>query len=251
MPVFELVAAIVLGVGVIVLAPLCLRQRRVIRRLREAADSLSSARNETEAVVHERERIYRDLHDDIGGRLLTLAHGDHDPAVSALARDVLHDLRAVVSSTQSAEGTLLEILAQIHDEMEQRLETMGVTLIWQQAPNVPDPQLPEADALHLYRIAREAISNSVRHAHASRIRIRVSATGPLLLMDFTDDGEGIPQERIGKGRGTSNMRKRAEELHGDIDWNPGTEGGTKVVLRVPIPPSEGSSAAPPQAMIRS
>ncbi|MBB87142.1 MAG: ATP-binding protein [Xanthomonadales bacterium] len=250
MPEWWLVAAL-LATGMVLLAGVCLRQRRAIQVLRAAAASLSSAQNATEAVATERERIYRDLHDDIGGRLLTLAHGEHAPEVSALARDVLQDLRAVVSSTQSAEGSLLEILAQIRDEMEQRLDTMGVALIWQQAPNVPDPQLPEADALHLYRIAREAISNSVRHAGASRIRIRVSATDQLLLMDFTDDGEGFPQERIGKGRGTSNMRKRAEELHGNIDWDPGTEGGTKVVLRVPIPPSEGSPATEVQAMIAS
>ena len=105
--------------------------------------------------------------------------------------------------------------------------------------SAPDPDLPEADALHLYRIAREAITNGVRHAEASRIRVRVSAAADLLLIDFTDDGEGMPPDRVGSGRGTASMRQRAEELHGNIDWNPGTEGGTKVVLRVPTPPSEG------------
>lgn len=229
----------VLALGLVVLGVMLKRQQAAIRALQASADSLSTAQSTQEAIASERDRIYRDLHDDIGGRLLTLAHGSSDPDTAAIARDVLQDLRAVVSRTQAAEGSLLEILAQIRDEMEQRLDTMGVALIWQQTTDIPDPDLPEADALHLYRIAREAITNGVRHAEASRIRVRVSAAADLLLIDFTDDGEGMPPDRVGSGRGTASMRQRAEELHGNIDWNPGTEGGTKVVLRVPTPPSEG------------
>ncbi|HOU65790.1 MAG TPA: hypothetical protein PK861_07125, partial [Thermomonas sp.] len=62
-----------------------------------------------------------------------------------------------------------------------------------------------------------------------------------LFFEVTDDGQ-FDAARIGEGRGTRSMQSRAGELHGDISWQAGTLGGTKVLLRFPLPP-----AAPPAA----
>ena len=83
---------------------------------------------------------------------------------------------------------------------------------------------------------RESISNALRHARPGRVRIRVSALGDdELLLDITDDGPEPWQPGAGDGQGTRGMRQRASELRGSIDWDQGTTGGTKVVLRVPLP----------------
>ena len=196
----------------------------------------SAARAQFERVTaanEERQRIYRDLHDDIGAKMLTLIHSLENQDHADLARAVMQDLRDIVSRSAQAEGSLLDILAQIRDETEQRLEILGVTLHWEQSDELPDPHLDDGQALHLFRIVREAVTNALRHAHPHRIRIRSRQIGGDLVLDVTDDGPGPKLAQTGAG--TTAMRRRAEELHGSIHWDAGTEGGTKVLLRFPLP----------------
>ena len=195
-----------------------------------------AARSQFERVTaanEERQRIYRDLHDDIGAKMLTLIHSLENDEHADLARAVMQDLRDIGSRSAQADGSLLDILAQIRDETEQRLEILSVTLHWEQSDELPDPHLDDGQALHLFRIVREAVTNALRHAHPHRIRIRSRQIGGDLVLDVTDDGPGPKLAQTGAG--TTAMRRRAEELHGSIHWDAGTEGGTKVLLRFPLP----------------
>lgn len=185
------------------------------------------------AVEQERKRIYDDLHDDVGSALLTLLHRVPD-SERQLVREILQDLRAILAHDRGIEGSLLEVLALLRDEIEQRLLTRAITLDWRQSDTLPDPALDRAQAMHLFRIGREAVTNAIRHANPSRVRIIVRQVDTDLIFEVTDDGHFDPS-RIGDGRGTRSMRTRADELHGDIHWQQGTLGGTKVHLRFPLP----------------
>lgn len=214
------------------------RAQAEIRSLRASLPAQLDVERERAAAA-ERQRLFANLHDDIGAKLLTLIHALERPEQADLARAVMQDLRDIVSRSQLGPCSLLEALAQIREETEQRLETMGSSLDWQQG-DLPDPDLDEAQALHLFRITREAVTNALRHGHATRIRVRMRAAAGILMLDVTDDGPGLAPDRSLGGRGTSSMRARAEELHGSIAWTPGTEGGTKVVLQFPLPtPRDG------------
>ncbi len=192
-----------------------------------------------EIIDEERQRIFSDLHDDIGAKLLDLVHTATSPEQADLARAALQDLRDVVSRSRGAPGTLSQVLGEMRVEAENRLLAGGVQLQWQQQAELPDPPLDQGHALHLYRIVREVISNALRHATPGQVRIRVSALGnDQLLLDITDDGPEPFRPGPETGQGTRSMRSRADALRGNIDWNEGTTGGTKVVLRVPLPDSE-------------
>lgn len=215
------------------------------RRLQESRAALSQRIAEAEAVARaqataqERERIYGDLHDDLGAKLLTLVYQAGSPLQADLARAVLQDLRDVVTRSRGTPGTVGDVLADIRAEAQQRLAVVGIGLVWDMPEDLPDPMLDTGRALHLYRIVREAISNVIRHAQAQRLRVRVRHTGGELCLELTDDGSGAAVAAAdGKhdtgGSGMRNMRERAGELAGDIRWTPGTEGGTKVLLAVPL-----------------
>ena len=75
--------------------------------------------------------------------------------------------------------------------------------------------------------------------------VRIGTVGNDLIFEVTDDGTFSPA-RIGHGHGTRSMRHRADALKGDIHWKPGTQGGTKVILRFPLPktPPYPRDAAP-------
>lgn len=188
-----------------------------------------------QAAAQERERIYHDLHDDLGAKLLGLIHGASTPQQADQARAVLQDLRDTVSRSRGTPGNLGDVLADIRNEARQRLAAASITLHWNEADNLPDPPLRSEQSLHLHRIVREAISNTIRHAEADSLRVRVARRGGELLLELTDDGHRSP----GDGRGTRGMRQRAQELAGDIRWTEGTAGGTKVVLVFPLPAGAG------------
>ena len=102
-----------------------------------------------QALDAEHQRIYDDLHDDVGSRLLTLLH--RVPASEQpLVREILQDLRAILRRERSIEGSLLEVLAQLRDETEQRLQTRAIELTWQQKDGLPDPALDRAQTMHLF-----------------------------------------------------------------------------------------------------
>ncbi len=197
-----------------------------------------------QAAAAERERIYADLHDDLGARLLEMIYTASDKTTADGARAILQDLRDVVSRSRSEPGTLQDVLASIRGEATQRLAAAGAELNWQAADDLPDPVLDQGTALHLHRIVREAISNAIRHAHARRLRVRVAlGSARQLMLELTDEGGIEPMsESAGSsgGTGVRNMRDRAHALHGDINWTAGTMGGTKVLLKAPLPPESGA-----------
>lgn len=189
-----------------------------------------------EAVAAERERIYRDLHDDLGAKLLQLIYAAPTPDVADQARALLADLRDVVTRSRGTPGSLLDVLGGIRAEAEQRLRATGHTLDWQQAEDLPDPEMDHGHSLHLHRIVREALSNIVRHAQARGVRVRVAGSLRQLRLEISDDGIGLASPAAG-GSGTAGMAARARALEGEISWRPASIGGTKVLLNVPLPAS--------------
>ncbi|HET9049080.1 MAG TPA: ATP-binding protein [Chiayiivirga sp.] len=187
-----------------------------------------------QAAAQERERIYADLHDDMGARLLTLVHTAENPRQADIARSLLQEMRRVVTRSRGTPGTLTDVLADIRSETSERLTAAGIGLDWQSPEGLPDPTLDSGRSLHLQRIVREAVSNVIRHAEAKRLRVRTSANSENLHLELTDDGSGAGVEAPESGQGLRGMRARAAELAGDIDWKAGTAGGTKVLLSIPL-----------------
>jgi len=194
-----------------------------------------------QAAAEERARIHADLHDDLGARLLEMVYAAPDQDSADRARALLQDLRDMVTRARGEPGTLGEVLADIQAEARRRLAAVEAGLAWQQPEDLPDPALDSASALHLRRIVREAISNALHHGGARSLRVRVQVVaGPELLLELTDDGSAdLAGVGAAAGSGVRNMRDRARALDGEIDWRAGTLGGTKVLLRAPLPGGDG------------
>lgn len=206
---------------------------RAIWQLLQQALSYRNAYEE--GMTAERSRVARDLHDDIGTRLLTLSHRAKDPQLSELARDALRDLRAVIANLDAPLASLVDTLADWRAEAEMRCEAAGLDLAWQQGIIDGAIVLDARQQLNLLRTVREAISNAMRHAHPQQIQVDVNMpdTG-LLSIRVSDDGAAIPPGQWQPGRGLNNMRSRIVELGGTFRIEANPTGGSRVMLDVPL-----------------
>lgn len=212
-----------------------------LERNYETLHTLESAR----AVAEERERIMRDMHDGMGGQLVsTLAmveSGRGSPrAVADALRDALDDLRLVIDSLDPVEGDLGAALGQVRHRLEPRLERNGIRFDWRvlDLPAVSD--LGPERVLQVLRIVQEAIANVVKHARASTVTL---ATGAATMdgrsgvyVEVRDDGCGFDVTAAnGRGRGLANMRRRAVDLGGSVNVSSGGAGAA-VRLWLPLSP---------------
>lgn len=187
----------------------------------------------------ERERMMRDMHDGIGSQLMTtldaVERGGHGPAaVAAMLRGCIDDLRLVIDSLDPDDESLPVALANLRYRLEPRLAAAGIALDWQVAQGIALPA--PGSTLQLLRIVQEALTNALKHAGASRLRVAARDDAGFLLLEVADDGRGFdhaaPAPAAG-GRGLDNMRTRARQLGGALQVS-STGAGTRLTVRVPM-----------------
>lgn len=219
-------------------------ERRVAQKhaeLERNYDKLRELERER-AVTGERERIMLDMHDGMGGQLVsTLAMVESGrftvPAVTDAIQAALDDMRLVIDSLDPVEGDLLTLLGMVRARLEPRLARHGLQFDWRVADLPPLPGFGPESALQALRIVQEAITNVVKHAGARTITVRTGAMAaadgtPGVFVDVADDGRGFGGEHPG-GRGLANMRRRAAALSGVVRVEAATPG-TVVHLWLPL-----------------
>ena len=209
---------------------------RLIRQLRQAREGLVLAREE------ERRRLRRDLHDGLGPTFAgmsmqvraasKLATGT--PRLELILDRLADDLRTCTAEVRRLVDQLRPAALDQGLESALRAECrrfdgphLGIDL----TVDGDLRTLPAAVEVAAYRIVAEALSNVVRHAHASRCEVRVSR-GDGLLVEVADDGVGLAGPRPG-GVGLDSFRHRAAELGGSCEITAGAQGGTLVRVRLP------------------
>lgn len=103
----------------------------------------------------------------------------------------------------------------------------------QVAPELPS--LPAAIEVAIYRITAEALSNAARHAGANTCTVRLMASCSDVLLEIVDDGRGLTRT-ASPGIGVESMRERAQELGGSCTLERAYPSGTRVVVKLPVPP---------------
>ncbi len=209
----------------------------IVDRMRSRAnDRLHRAHDEIErlAAIAERERIARDLHDLLGHTLSVIVLKSE--LASKLAdRDVaraVNEIRDVESISRRALGEVREAVVR-YRQRGLSAEIEGARVAFDAAavqldvalPDAPPP--PRVEGM-LAMVVREALTNVLRHAHATRCDVRVARDGDVWVLEVRDDGHG----RLGpRGNGLTGVRERVEALGGRVD----VQGGAGVRLTVTLP----------------
>lgn len=229
--------------------------RRFVRNLRETqyyATHLESLVDEREreleanyqkirwmeqekAVVDERERIMRDIHDGFGGHLVsTLAMLERPDARIAVIKeniqDALNDLRLVIDSLDFDSQDITTALGMFRSRNSRKIKQAGFELRWAVEDIDTPPGFGAEKTLQLLRIVQEAITNAIKHSSGNTITVSTGMDdlSGHSFVQIADNGVGMP-ETYQPGKGLASMRKRAATINATIDIGHNLAGaGTQV-----------------------
>jgi signal transduction histidine kinase len=195
---------------------------------------------EAQAVTDERKRFARDIHDGIGGQLVSLLWRaryepiPQDEMVAEIEQGIA-DLRLVVDALDEGPVSLPVALSNFAHRARQQLDAAGIAFEW----DIPrDFDLTWSDPraiLNFYRVLQEAVANSVRHAKAKTVSIKVDCPhndGRLRVL-VVDDGIGFNPAIVAGGRGLANLKSRTSAMGGAISFDSAPGKGTKIVIELP------------------
>jgi signal transduction histidine kinase len=201
---------------------------------------------EIRVVASERERIMREMHDGVGGHLVSiLAMVEKGRArrseIASSLRSSIDDMRMVIHSLDPNVDDLNVLLGIFRRRNEQRLRAHGLRACWEIEDLPTLGRLGRTEYLHILRILQEAVTNVARHAEAENVRVRAGVgeddqgrAG--VLIEVMDDGIGIGSNPS-TGRGRVNMERRARMIGGALRID-STSEGTRVELWIPENPTD-------------
>jgi len=218
-----------------------LAETRVRSELRDQA--LKAA---IRAQEDERSRIARELHDSAGQALASILLGlkvaSDEPTLQD-ARARLSDLREIAAEAAGEVRRISrELRPSVLDDLglEAALERLTsdigerTTLKVSLSVELSDPRFEPEFEIVLYRVAQEALTNTVKYAGAGRVDVSLEEHDQVIRLTVADDGSGFdPQSKVGLGLGLRGMEERAELVGGSLDVRSTPGAGTTVVLDVP------------------
>jgi len=226
----------------------------LLAELQEAHRQLQeyALRAEELAVVEERNRLAREMHDTLGHHLTVasvqlegaqrLCPTDPEQAATMVGtvrdqvREALGELRSTVAALRSPIETDLDLrsaLRRLIDNFERAAGLMVHRIL-------PEgmPPLPDAYRLTLLRAAQEALTNIEKHAQANQVWLVLTIGNEAVALLVGDDGKGVSKTAGRAGFGLQGLRERAAQLGGELHIEPRAGGGTQLSLRLPLPRSD-------------
>lgn len=197
-------------------------------------------------VEEERSRIAKDLHDEIGSlfSILSIKLGQIEPLLtySLSGTKIIEDGRNLIDtgikSVQRISYDIVPPLLAAHGlaiALEELCSRIGESDISFRSVEYL-PELPEMVSLSIYRIVQELLSNTIKHAEAGKIEVRLDIAGDRLILYYRDDGRGYDcrETALRKGAGLRNIEARARIIHADTRFETEPGKGVSVVVSTPL-----------------
>lgn len=202
----------------------------------------------TQALERERQRIGMDLHDQtladltrLARRLERLTREQHvsgeelEPLVLSLQQS-MHDLRQIIEEAKPSVLQLFGFGQAVENHLDRSVRDSGLGLLQELIDETGGliDRLDQSVSIALFRITQEAINNAIRHAHASRIVVRLFEQSGGISIEVTDDGCGL-KSRQRTGGGINNMKTRARLISAKFSAASNKDNlGTRVSVHLPL-----------------
>jgi signal transduction histidine kinase len=195
-----------------------------------------------------RSRISSDLHDDIGTGLSKLAmmndtillESSQNPEikerlkkVSSGARSLIDHLRVIVWTLNPQFDQLESLVSYIHQQAGDFLDNSPLKATFDLPSNIPQVPVTPEFKRNVHYTVMEALHNVIRHSGSKEVLIKIEIKSNNLIIYISDKGKGIdPDRKAGFGNGLHFMKKRIEDINGELFIESNTDKGTTVKIRV-------------------
>lgn len=207
-------------------------------------------RQQLEKVNEVRNKISRDLHDEVGALLSSIEvyaavaeksmQQQEEQAHTALrkirqntsaAMDNMSDIVWAIKSYTTDETTLTDKLKNYGYEI---LTPRSINCIYTVDPEAEKKLVNVEARRNILLIAKEAVNNAAKHSGASEVRICVREENGLFFLEISDNGKGMDAGSMQKGNGLQHMKQRAEILDGSLVISQPGEKGTRITCKIPV-----------------
>jgi signal transduction histidine kinase/ligand-binding sensor domain-containing protein len=236
--------------AIIAAAARVLEKRKLHRRLEQL--------EQERALAHERERIARDLHDDLGSSLarISLLSGllkadrdnpsqidSHAVKISQSADQTVRALEEIVWAVRPGSDSLQSLVEYIAHFANELFDGSGMRCRLDLPHDLPALPLPPEVRHNIFLVVKEALTNTLKHAGAQEVRISAEATASTVEIVVQDDGKGFDPGRQGRGNGLGNIRRRAEAIGETVTVESSPGHGTTVKLRLRLAAAHANGKA--------
>jgi signal transduction histidine kinase len=207
--------------------------------------SIRSRQRRKNEIEELRMRIARDLHDEIGSNLASLAVTG-DIAAEEATDDTREDWREVQRVSRESMEAMREVLwvlgarEEAGVDLATRLQRTAQRMLarqeihWEAPPVNPPADWPAEARREVFLFFKETLANIVRHSRAKRVELGAKIVDREFVLTVRDDGVGFDPTHVREGIGLKNLRERARDLDGHFTIESKAESGTTVTLRAPI-----------------
>lgn len=220
-------------------------------RLKKTYDEREEALvQRNEAVLHERNRIARDMHDDLGSGLTKISilsevaktrllHPDQARQqlddISASSRELVDNLQDIIWVLNPRNDSLESLAAYIREYALRFFEPLAYEVGIHFPDGMGDSRLTEEQRRNVFLIVKETINNIARHASGRRVLITLEKQPKMAILSLRDDGVGFDPEAVRRfGNGLQNMQSRMEQIGGAYHLESAPGKGTLVRLVIPV-----------------
>ncbi len=239
------------GLAVMALTALTIGVARAQRRRYRRCLERIQRQHEME---HERTRIARDLHDDLGTSLTqisllsALANREQTSPqeskeliqqVRGRARDMVVALDEIVWAVNPKNDSLAGLVNYLGHFVEEFFHATGIHCRLDFPSDIPEQALSADVRHHLFLAFKEAINNAARHAEATHVRVRIEILAAELVIEVQDNGRGFEPPnplKFKPGNGLTNMALRLEQIGGRTEMQSAPKAGTTITFHAPLKP---------------
>lgn len=240
------------GVAVYVMVYLTSREEKQNREILELEQSLKNM-----AIVEERNRIARDIHDGLGASLSgVIIQAEYLLTLTKKDEDLQSEVKELKTGAEEAIDEVRRAVSMWRDDFQLVPQLQNMCMTFTSRHKIPVElniegsavSLAEQQELGIFRILQECLTNIAKHAEAKRVDVRVSFLPEMIRLRIVDDGKGFDPSRTPKNHyGLINMKERARKAGGEVSINSAPGQGTQVELLVKPLPSPPLAVPSPAA----
>jgi len=204
-----------------------------------------SRRRRVREIEQLRLRLARDLHDEIGSNLASLAVTGELAAASAApeAREDWHEVQRVSRESMDSMREVLWVLGAREEaglDLATRLDRTAQRMlarqeiVWSAAPENPPPSWTADARREVFLFFKEALANIARHANARRVELRAGTRARNYELEIRDDGRGFDAAKVPPGVGLKSLHERARTLRARFILDSAPARGTRITLSIPL-----------------